>query len=433
MASRVLALLLIAATTRAQTSGPAAVAGRYLDTVTGVTLDQAIARARAQEPALRAAQTEIQVAEGMRHQASRRPNPSVSVEHRGEPAGTDRQTMVAVEWPLDLFRRTGRLAVADRDVAVSRHAASDTERRLIGNVRAAYGDVAAGIRDLTLLDELVALTQQQHDLLRARVEEGASPPLERDVLAVELRRLESDRLLQVGEVEAALYRLKPLVGMDAEEALTLRGTLEDLVGDETPADLPDSPAIDQRADVLEAAGRVEIAEARLENARREGRFDMSIFASYMRMDAGFPQQAFAADGRLTRVRGVFHYVSAGAALTIPVLNRNEGAVAAARAAQTGAAAAYDAARLVAASEAAAARAREAQARAAVALFRTGTQALARQNLTVVRQTYEAGRLTAIDVLEEQRRYLDVERAYTDALRAAYEARTARQLALGDLR
>ena len=35
---------------------------------------------------------------------------------------------------------------------------------------------------------------------------------------------------------------------------------------------------------------------------------------------------------------------------------------------------------------------------------------------VVRQTYELGRGTVADVLNEQRRYLEIERAYTDATR-----------------
>jgi outer membrane protein TolC len=52
---------------------------------------------------------------------------------------------------------------------------------------------------------------------------------------------------------------------------------------------------------------------------------------------------------------------------------------------------------------------------------------------MVTQSYELGRATVIDVLAEQRRYLEVERAYTAALRAAYEARTALTRALGDVR
>ena len=47
--------------------------------------------------------------------------------------------------------------------------------------------------------------------------------------------------------------------------------------------------------------------------------------------------------------------------------------------------------------------------------------------------FELGRVTVFEVLAERRRYLDVERAWTEALRAAYEARTALNLALGEKR
>jgi len=89
--------------------------------------------------------------------------------------------------------------------------------------------------------------------------------------------------------------------------------------------------------------------------------------------------------------------------------------------------------LTAQAEVAAARVRDEHARQAVAVYTSDTRALARQNLNVVSQTYELGRATVFDVLTEQRRYLDVERAFTTALREAYEARQALRRALGDVR
>jgi outer membrane protein TolC len=62
-----------------------------------------------------------------------------------------------------------------------------------------------------------------------------------------------------------------------------------------------------------------------------------------------------------------------------------------------------------------------------------TRALARENLQVIRQSHELGRVTLLDVLAEQRRYLDTERAYTAALREAFEARTALNRAAGGIR
>ena len=422
----------VSAVAQAPISEP--VAKQYVDSVNGLSLEQAIARALEQEPSLRAARSEIDVARGMRLQASLRPNPTVSFERREEPAGTDNQTMVAVEWPLDLFRRSGRVAAADREVGVTELAVADQERLLAAEVRMRYGAVVGAVRDLAILDELFAATRRQHELLRSRVEEGAAPPLERDLLDVELRRLESDRLLQAGRTEAALFELKRVLGMRAEASLAVRDTLEDLVRRESPAAAPPSAtaALDQRADVREAAARIALADAKIERAEAERRFDVSLFASYMRMDAGFPQRGFTPDARLERIRGVFHYVSAGAMITVPVLNRNQGEVAAARAEHAGAESAYEAARLAAEAELAAARARDERARQAVSAY-TGAQTLARQNLTVVGQSYELGRVTVFDVLAEQRRYLDVERAYTEALSAAYEARTAVNRALGGVR
>jgi cobalt-zinc-cadmium efflux system outer membrane protein len=360
----------------------------------------------------------------------------VSFERREEPAGTDNQTTVTVKWPLDLFRKGPRVAVADREVQVSQLAVADRERLLAAEVRTKYGEVLAAVRELGILDELLATTRRQHALLRSRVEEGATPPVERDLLDVEVRRLQADRVLQAGHTEAALFELKRVLGLKADARVRVRDTLEDVVrreGSSPPHLSVSSTVVEERTDVRAAAARVDVANAKIERVEAEGRFDVSLFANYMRMDAGFPQRAFATDGSLERVRGVFHYVSAGAMVMVPVLNRNQGEIAAARAERAGAAAAYEAAQLAADSELAAARARDDRARQAVNAYSAEARPLARQNLSVVSQSYDLGRVTVFDVLSEQRRYFDVERAYTEALKAAYEARTAVTLAVGGAR
>ena len=414
--------------------GQTPLAGRFMDPANGLSLEQAIARAIAQEPSLRAAHSQVEMAQGTKIQASLRPNPSLSFERREEPGGTDILTTVGVEWPLDLFRRSGRIAVADREVATAQLVISDRERVLAADVRTRYGDVLSTIRDLALFDDIVAATQNQFHLLRSRVEQGASPPLDRDLLDVELRRVQADRLLQTARTETAVFELKRVLGMKADATLTVRDSFAELVQRESAAAprAGDAPtAVEQRADVREAAARIDTAVAKIDRAHSQGRFDVSLFANYMRMDAGFPQRGFISDGRLERVRGQFNYWSAGATLTVPVLNRNQGEVAVARAEQTGAIAFHDAVRLAAEAELASARALDERAREAVKIFGAGAQALARQNLSVVGQSYELGRVTVFEVLAERRRYLDVERAYTEVLRAAYEARTALNRALGE--
>jgi cobalt-zinc-cadmium efflux system outer membrane protein len=402
----------------------------YLAPGSGVDIDGAVARALAQEPALRAARHDLESVRGMRHEAALRPNPTITFIQQNEPGGMDRQSRLEVSWPLDLFRRSARVAVAEREVEAAGHALGDRRRQLAADVRSQYGTVAAAVRDLALLDDLVALVSRQHSLVAARVTEGATPPLERDLLHVELQRLESERLLSVATVETTMIALKRLLGLAPDEPLRIAQALEPLVERETQARLHAEPMEQIRPDVLEARSRVGAAEAAIDRARREGRPDVSVLAMYMRMDAGFPQRGFGAGGALEPVRGRFHNLAAGIMVGVPLLDRNQGEIAAARARRAAASASLEAVQLTAAAELASARAREAHAQRAPALYTTGSLELARRNLSVVNQSYDLGRATVFEVLAEQRRYLELERSFTSVLAEAFQARQALRRATG---
>lgn len=424
-------LLVVAVPLRAQ--GPPAddvqPARGLIDPANGLSLDDAIARALAHDPTILSVRQQLGAAQGERLQAGLRPNPTVAFEQRTEPAGSDSLTTAGIEWPLDLFRRPARAAVADARVRAVSHGITDRERILIADVRAAYGDVLVAIRNLTVLERVIGATSGQLAVVAARVDEGRSARLERDLLQVEVRRLEADRLLQIGAVEAALMELKRRLGLPSYAPLSVSEGLEAHLLSEGEVPLPgDDPG--DRPDIRAAEAMVDVADASLHRAQQEGRFDASLYGGYMRMDAGFAQLGLLPDGGTARVRGVFHYLTGGVRVTWPMRNRNQGAVAAARADLSGAHASLDATRLLADAERAAAMARDRRARAAVGPYTGDLLALARQNLSTVEQSYELGRLTLLDVLMQRRRYLDVEQAYTEAMRAAYEARTALRLATG---
>lgn len=421
---------MLAVPARAQGTAPSGLASQYVDERAGLGLDTAIVRALEREPSLRAVRSDIEATRGLQQQAGLRPNPTLTFERRVEPAGIDNLTSIGIQWPLDLFRRAGRLQTAERGLQATELAVADRERLLVADVRMQYGGAAAAIREVFVADELVAAAQQQWDVVRAHVDAGGTPPLERDLLEVELRRLEAGRLLAAGRADVAIVQLKQLLGMSPNEPLLLRETLETLVAGSASASTPPVFMI-IRPDVREAEARVTLADARVDQARREGSVDVSLFGTYMRMDAGFPQQGVSATGALERVRGRFNYVAGGAMVMLPLFNRNQGQIAAAQAERSGAEARREAAELAARAEFAAAQARDVQAQRAVSLYAGGVSTLARQNLNVVRQTFDLGRATVFDVLTEQRRYLEIEQAYTTALREAWEARAALKRALGE--
>jgi cobalt-zinc-cadmium efflux system outer membrane protein len=416
----------------AQTAPAGASTASFVDPQNGVSLEQAIRRALAEEPSLRSARTTVDVARGMERQAGSRRNPSLSVEYRGQPAGTDNQTTVGLEWPLDLFRREGRTAVAQRETTVAELAVADRERQLASDVRGRFGDVLVAVRDLAILAELADAARLQYESLRSRVEQGASPPLDRDLAEVEWRRLDADRLLQLGRADQAMFELKRILGLSPSDPLRLRETLDELITRESATTTASADVTAERPDVREAEARIRVSEARIDRAERDGRVDMSLFGGYMRMDSAFPQFGLSPAGTPEQVRGQFHYWTGGAMVTLPFFNRNQGEIAASRAERAEATAAHEAVRLAAQTEIAAARSLDQRARQAVQVYGTSVRSLARQNLNVVRQSYELGRATVFDVLAEQKRYLEQERGYTHTLRQAYEARTALKRALGEL-
>jgi cobalt-zinc-cadmium efflux system outer membrane protein len=67
---------------------------------------------------------------------------------------------------------------------------------------------------------------------------------------------------------------------------------------------------------------------------------------------------------------------------------------------------------------------------ALGVFERGVRDVAASNLDVVRQAYGLGRGTLLDVIAEQRRYIEIENGYTDVLKQAYDAVVEVERAVG---
>ena len=67
------------------------------------TIEQLVATALERSPDIRAARTAVAAASGQLTQAGLRPNPTLTGSQL-QMTGTQHQTLVGIEWPLDLFR-----------------------------------------------------------------------------------------------------------------------------------------------------------------------------------------------------------------------------------------------------------------------------------------------------------------------------------------
>lgn len=398
-------------------------ASHYIDQASGLTADDLVAYALEHNLELQAMRKEIDAAKALVKQARLRPNPTIDLSVSKGVTSADRNIDANVMLPLELGGRRGaRVAVAERQVEVREHEFTNRERLLAAEVRMKFADTLAQILKLSLTDELVASNQQSFNLVAARVLEGATPPLEQNMVLVELNRLKSMRESAEGKVEVAMLALRNLVGMPPEEPLRLRGNFDNLIDQLPTVSETTERALHERPDLLAARSAENVALAQIEQARSEGRLDASLLAGYEHMIFGFPVKGFDDVGRLQPVQGGFNYLKFGISLAVPVRNKNQGAVEAAVAESDAAKRRREFAELAVRHDVATAYAQYDRAARAMEIFRVGVQQQARANLDVVRQTYELGSKTLLDYLGEQRRFIEFENDFVDSQLAVYNAR-----------
>lgn len=405
-------------------------ASDFLDPQQGVTEEELVTRALASNPMLAAQRQQIEMAKGDVTQARLRKNPSVLLGGLKEVNGDDHGISVIGSLPLELYgRRARRTEVAENKEDVSRQSVADQERLLTGEVRTRFGDALASIRNLMFVEQLLQVNQEFLKLLEDRVHQGSTPPLDADETRVEVNRIETLRVDYQSKVEVALLALKEAAGMDPEEPIRLKGELE--MGQLTydPRQLLEL-AMNHRPDLGMQHANEALATAELRSDKAMGKPDASVFGGYERPNMGFSQEAFNAAGNLSPIRQSFNHVVFGLNINLPVFDRNQGAAAADTAAIHAAQSQIAAVSLDLRHEVTQNLVRFNGAQARVAVYRNGVRDQAARNLDVVRKTYSYGRTTLLDVIAEQRRYIDIETGYTDILLDAYTARVALEQAVG---
>jgi cobalt-zinc-cadmium efflux system outer membrane protein len=425
IAPRLVMLTIVAA----MTYHPMATHGQVAAPARELTIDEVVARAVADNPELRAARAEVDAAFGRVQQAGLRPNPELDL--GGQKAlSPDNNLTVAVRLPLDLNdRKGGRVAVAEQEVALKRTQLADRERRLRAEVRMKAGELLAGRRNLGVADELLDANRGAFNLVGNRVREGAAPAIDENLQLVEVNRLDASRQVLASRVEVATLQLKLLAGMPPDAPLSVRGDLT-----------TSAPALDRaeavrrallsRPDLAGARTDVAMARAMVRKEQSEGRWDASINVGYMRQDFGFGLNGLTNSGQTRPIQDVFHYFGGGVTVMLPVRNQNQGNIAAAEAGARAAERRVEFAVLMVQQEVEAAFAQLEAAVRSQEIYGRGVRDIARRNLEVVRQSYELGRGSLLDVIAEQRRFIEVETGYTDVLKQVYDAAVEIERAVG---
>jgi cobalt-zinc-cadmium efflux system outer membrane protein len=395
----------------------------YVDQTAGMTADEAVAYALEHNGELAAARKEVDSSRALVKQAGLRANPTLDVGGFKAVNAGDNSVMVSGSLPLELGgRRPARILVAQREVETREAMVADRERMLAADVRAKFGAALAEVYKLGFTSDLLSTGERGYKLVAARVIEGNSAPLEQNQMLVEVNRMRSMREAEEGKVQVAVLELKSAIGMTPEEPLRLRGDFTGMVEGLPPVEESTRLALSSRPDLQAARAAESLAAAQIEQARAEGRPDASLSVGYQRMSSGFPVSGIDDRGQLAPVMGTFHTVTAGVSINLPVRNKNQGAIEAAVAQSEAAKSRREFAELTVRREVAAAYARYRAAARAMEIYRVGVQGQAETNLKVMQRTYELGARTLLDYIAEQRRFIEVENSFIDAVLETYQAR-----------
>ena len=249
-------------------------------------------------------------------------------------------------------------------------------------------------------------------------------------MRVEVNRISSDRLLFTNQVERAVLELKTLGGYKPDESLKLSGTLTaPKLG--LAIDQAIERAIAERPDLKLLQLEEKSTDAEIRLAKAEGVPNVVASARYSHVNSRFDQYGLSApDGSPVPIRASDNFLTGGISINLPVRNRNQGNIQVAVARNQNAKLRREYLERVVRQEVQAAIARYQTASQALSVFDQGVVQQSAENVRILRAAYDLGEIRLMDVINEQRRLIDTQRAYTDLLREAFLSAAELERALG---
>ncbi len=371
-------------------------------------LEEALATAARLSPELRARRAEVDEARGRLVSARTHPfNPRLEVE-AGRRRGPD---ATATDRGLSLSQRVELAGQRGRRRAVAEARLAGAEARLVrhGRVLAARVELAFAkavrARELHRVAELDAgLARDYLELVDRRLAAGAATQL--DVNLARTTRGRAERRLAVTRAAAA-------VGLGPASLPEPAGELPPPAAELPPLAELIALAADHRADLAAFRHQRQAAEARVGLARAERVPDLAFGLSFEREE------------------GTDEILGGGLGISLPLFDRNRGAIAEAEAARERSVHELAARELDVASEVVAAYATLQAAGEAAGLLRQ-VLGSAEESFELLRRAFEAGKIGNTELLLFRRELVESRREYVDTLAEAWLARVALDLATGRL-
>lgn len=281
-------------------------------------LEQAYMLVLSQNPQVRSYQARYLAAEGNRLQQSLRPNPEAFFEVEDFAVQGPRDGFEATQYTLGIGqqfeiagKRSKREKVADLDKERARQEALAAIQAILAQTEAAYMRVAIAQERLYLAEKRVALADKTYQTVKKRVSAAKSAEIqltktEIEVADAALEKRKADKELVIAKLTLANLMNVPVLEQNITADLSM---------------LPDTP---ERAVIIQALEKTPMSMmSQLSVTRQEAAIDLARANGVPDPNIGLGVRRFAQDDTTALLAII--------SIPIPVLNRNQGRIAEAKA------------------------------------------------------------------------------------------------------
>lgn len=185
-----------------------------------MTLEEAVARALAQDPQLQAEQEGVSAAQARVRQAGGRPNPEIGLEVEnilgtgGQRSLAGAEVTLGVTQKIELGgKRAARVSAAERNVDIAALTRAELERDVIVQAASIYAGAASASRTQAALKVQISDLERIVGLLKRRAVAGAAPMADATRAEIDLLRARADLDAAKAEAIAATGRLALVTGV----------------------------------------------------------------------------------------------------------------------------------------------------------------------------------------------------------------------------
>lgn len=374
-----------------------------------LTIDQAYAEVLDHNPQIRSYLSQIKAAEGKRVQQSLSPNPEAVFEAENFAGDDTREGFDGAEYTLGIEQQIEIAGKRSKREAVAIHEKEQVKLEAIANIQAmlaqtnaAYMQVAIAQERLQLAKKRVSLADQTHETVKKRINAAKSTDIQHTKADIEVSAAEVAQRKAEKDLNISKSALANLLG---------RSSLEQ----EPVANLTVLPDIPTQETVMQTLDQMPISiMSRHALMKQEAALDLARANALPDPTFGLGVRRFAEDDSSAFLASI--------SIPIPVFNRNQGAIAEAKANVLAASADQEAQRFALTRQAMELWQTLVSAKEEVLAYQDGLLPSAQKAHSQAGKGFDRGAFSFLDLLDAQRTLFDVQESHLEALDAFYQAK-----------